>query len=66
MKRKRDLGFEALQARVLLVLLQLVKLSKKKMETNHGTLGTISPAELKKLRRCGSFDLSGPIVYQRL
>jgi hypothetical protein len=30
MKRKRDLGFEALQARVFLVLLQLVKLSKKK------------------------------------
>jgi hypothetical protein len=28
--------------------------------------GTISPAELKKLRRCGSFDLSGPIIYQRL
>jgi hypothetical protein len=27
---------------------------------------TISPAELKKLRRCGSFDLSGPIIYQRL
>jgi hypothetical protein len=29
-------------------------------------VGTISPAELKKLRRCGSFDLSGPIIYQRL
>jgi hypothetical protein len=28
--------------------------------------GTISRAELKKLRRCGSFDLSGPIIYQRL
>jgi hypothetical protein len=28
--------------------------------------GTISPAELKKLRRCGSFDLSGPIIYKRL
>jgi hypothetical protein len=28
--------------------------------------GTISPVELKKLRRCGSFDLSGPIIYQRL
>jgi hypothetical protein len=28
--------------------------------------GIISPAELKKLRRCGSFDLSGPIIYQRL
>jgi hypothetical protein len=27
------------------------------------TMGTISPAELKKLRRCGSFDLSGPIIY---
>jgi hypothetical protein len=28
--------------------------------------GTISPAELFKLRRCGSFNLSGPIIYQRL
>jgi hypothetical protein len=28
--------------------------------------GTISPAELFQLRRCGSFDLSGPIIYQRL
>jgi hypothetical protein len=29
-------------------------------------VGTISPAELKKLRRCGSFYLSGPIIYKRL
>jgi hypothetical protein len=28
--------------------------------------GTISPVKLKKLRRCGFFDLSGPIIYQRL
>jgi hypothetical protein len=29
-------------------------------------VGTISPTELKKLGRCGSFDLSGPFIYQRL
>jgi hypothetical protein len=28
--------------------------------------GTISPADLKKPRRCGSFDFNGPIIYQRL
>jgi hypothetical protein len=28
--------------------------------------GIISPAELKNLRRCGSFNLSDPIIYQRL
>jgi hypothetical protein len=27
---------------------------------------TISRTELKKLPKCGSFDLSGPIIYKRL